>query len=906
MSFTPNDPASFDPSMGTYNNLKPFRFWCQKVLPLVYDDSLSYYELLCKVVDYLNKTMEDVETLNGDVESINSSYLQLQEWVNTNYELLVNFVNDYFDNLDVQEEINNKLDVMAEDGTLDELLLPYFNEYKSEVNEIVRVQNSSISTQNNKISVLEARMDGFASLPDGSTAGDAELEDIRVGYDGTTYSSAGDAVRSQVTDLHNDLNNAFKGLDNCKILHNGIYNDSGTSTYEVLQNAIDPLVTEFNVVITKLKNVTTSNYPIRIKTYYTDETEQNFYAYTIGDIYHFATNTEKTVSRYDLYFYRADETLAESVNSEWGVIIYNDNNIEKAIDVSNKAKKECEVLEYCNNTEILLNEVFRQYTTQTYWYATNMLNARQNPFYIMVTDNSGVDPSITNLLRVFITYTDSTNQNFYVTAKNTPTLITPNASKTVSDITLGFARAQSSGTGGYATCSVIAWAGNSISDINNRLTTNEATTAILAKTFDQYGKFYQELEHIMPSDDGTTTWLSNITLGHTVMKTDNAGMFLEVNKTNLIARVYIWTNEPEADVRYTKLYNWNDNWTRAYIAPNTYFFVAFRNLARDNTITVEDVQNNSRFVSVNEYTKCYIQTGIDSFVKKVVNDMADYPIMFGVITDSHYPTGDEQYDYKYYRCAIENGCKTLREIGSRENAYFIANLGDDAGYSDSDLNESNIIQCMTTVDGLLRGGVDVYPVNGNHEAFQNHDYMNGEDFYRARMVNLRNVTKVSTEATNYYFDDEYFKIRFIFFDCETYHRVDYDDATAGAVLASMFASAPNDYQFILLTHKDIGGSATFPQATSFYTYITDYIPRLLFQCSGHTHTEGYYETNGVRDINFRAAGYYNYSGLTETSQWSLSNKEASFAIVGVNPDTKQVKVYGYGEATDRTFDFSET
>ena len=41
-------------------DLNKFRFWCQKVLPLVYDDSLSYYEVLCKVVDYLNKAMEDV------------------------------------------------------------------------------------------------------------------------------------------------------------------------------------------------------------------------------------------------------------------------------------------------------------------------------------------------------------------------------------------------------------------------------------------------------------------------------------------------------------------------------------------------------------------------------------------------------------------------------------------------------------------------------------------------------------------------------------------------------------------------------------------------------------------------------------------------------------------------------
>ena len=32
---------------------------CQKVLPLVYDESLSYYEVLCKVVTYINKLIDD-------------------------------------------------------------------------------------------------------------------------------------------------------------------------------------------------------------------------------------------------------------------------------------------------------------------------------------------------------------------------------------------------------------------------------------------------------------------------------------------------------------------------------------------------------------------------------------------------------------------------------------------------------------------------------------------------------------------------------------------------------------------------------------------------------------------------------------------------------------------------------
>jgi hypothetical protein len=107
------DPANFTPTLGDYKDLQPFRFWCQKVLPLVYDDSLSYYELLCKVVDYLNKAMEDVGVLEGDVTGLHAAYKKLQ-----------GYVNDYFSTLDVQEEINNKLDSMASSGELTTLIEP--------------------------------------------------------------------------------------------------------------------------------------------------------------------------------------------------------------------------------------------------------------------------------------------------------------------------------------------------------------------------------------------------------------------------------------------------------------------------------------------------------------------------------------------------------------------------------------------------------------------------------------------------------------------------------------------------------------------------------------------------------------------------------------------------------------
>jgi len=235
MGITPKDPAHFDPAMGTYNDLRPFRLWCQKVLPLVYDDSLSYYEVLCKVVDYLNKTMEDVGVLHDDVDALHRAYQQLQS-----------YVNNYFSTLDVQQEINNKLDVMASDGTLDALILPYFNAYKTEINGIIATQNENIAgqnqtitnfqtqinqevttqnqklnTQDQNISTLVSRMDSFASLTQGSTTGDAELIDIRVGANGVTYNTAGDAVRGQYTQLHTI------DEDSAKIL--GLYSRKATN-----------------------------------------------------------------------------------------------------------------------------------------------------------------------------------------------------------------------------------------------------------------------------------------------------------------------------------------------------------------------------------------------------------------------------------------------------------------------------------------------------------------------------------------------------------------------------------------------------------------------------------------------------------------------------------------------------
>ena len=57
------------------------RFWCFKVLPLVYDDSLSYYEVLCKVIDKLNEMIDSLGELNDTVKSMQAAIAQIQKWI---------------------------------------------------------------------------------------------------------------------------------------------------------------------------------------------------------------------------------------------------------------------------------------------------------------------------------------------------------------------------------------------------------------------------------------------------------------------------------------------------------------------------------------------------------------------------------------------------------------------------------------------------------------------------------------------------------------------------------------------------------------------------------------------------------------------------------------------------------
>ena len=81
--------------------MNDFRFWCYKVLPLVYDDSLSYYETLCKFIEYLNGLGEDVKEVVKEMQD------------------LKDYVDNFIDTLDIESVVETKLNEMLENGDFD-------------------------------------------------------------------------------------------------------------------------------------------------------------------------------------------------------------------------------------------------------------------------------------------------------------------------------------------------------------------------------------------------------------------------------------------------------------------------------------------------------------------------------------------------------------------------------------------------------------------------------------------------------------------------------------------------------------------------------------------------------------------------------------------------------------------
>ncbi len=151
MSNKPNMPNK--PNQKNYKDLTPFDLVLIQKFPFIEEDfdAINLYGILSKIKCYLNTAISNVQIVIENQQTLNNSFTDLY-----------NYVENYFTNLDVQDEINNKLDEMVEDGTLERILTNYTKITKVYNTTVQMMQDSSNIANNQKIKTL-----GYYNINDG-------------------------------------------------------------------------------------------------------------------------------------------------------------------------------------------------------------------------------------------------------------------------------------------------------------------------------------------------------------------------------------------------------------------------------------------------------------------------------------------------------------------------------------------------------------------------------------------------------------------------------------------------------------------------------------------------------------------------------------------------------------------
>ena len=158
---------------------------------------------LCSIKELYRK-LKEVEEKILQIKYIDTS---LANKLKKEYEKLKSVILDenvqaklYDDIVSINSKLYKKISLINSELDIKESQIETINselDKKASQIETINLQLNRKASQTD-LEAQKARIDNFTSLAEGSTTGDAELIDARVGIDGTTYKNVGSAVREQI------------------------------------------------------------------------------------------------------------------------------------------------------------------------------------------------------------------------------------------------------------------------------------------------------------------------------------------------------------------------------------------------------------------------------------------------------------------------------------------------------------------------------------------------------------------------------------------------------------------------------------------------------------------------------------------------------------------------------------
>lgn len=212
--------------------VKPFYFkwkhFPDTVFPAVEIEANSYYEALAKILQKLEEVINLVNEIEKNTNDFMDKMTNAFNELYAAWAALQKWVSDYFKNLDVQEEINNKLDSMAADGSLLKVMIPHIDPLLEEYWQQLLIKqqafetkiNGVMDTQNTNINDLKTNI---ANLSSDINTINQEITTINQAFNTLTtdYNTFKQSVETNIDSILSRLDTAETNINSInKILNN--------------------------------------------------------------------------------------------------------------------------------------------------------------------------------------------------------------------------------------------------------------------------------------------------------------------------------------------------------------------------------------------------------------------------------------------------------------------------------------------------------------------------------------------------------------------------------------------------------------------------------------------------------------------------------------------------------------